>query len=158
VPPVVDVVLVFVPVVDPVPPPRPVWPPPVFVVVSVLGVELELPVEFELEFEPVEFCVVDVCFVLVVAAGGVAAPVVGTVSGGAPVVLDPDPPPQAEMASAAASAAPAASFLVFLKGIHPAPAPRAVEQILLRELIAVRAETQVLDRPGQLGRGWRERK
>jgi hypothetical protein len=106
------------------------------------------------------------------AAGGVAAPVVGTINLGAPVVLsDPGPlPPQAAIISAAARAASVATdgrkprLLMSCDNlppggsaerlrsswIHPLPAPGAVDQILLRELIAVVAEPQVLDRPGQL--------
>jgi hypothetical protein len=106
------------------------------------------------------------------AAGGVAAPVVGTVRVGAPVVLsDPGPLlPHAAIAKAVARATSVATDARKLRllmscdnlppggsaerlrssRIHPLPAPGAVEQILLRELIAVVAEPQVLDRPGQL--------
>ncbi len=100
------------PVVAPVdvPPPSPVAPPPVTVsTLVVFALELELvmeeappAVEPELTVDPVllvpAFDVAPVVVPALVewAAGGVAAPVVGTVSGGAPVVLDePDPPPHA---------------------------------------------------------------
>jgi hypothetical protein len=136
-------------------------PPPV--VSPLLTVELESTVD--------ELSVVVETWDLT-AAGGVAAPVVGTVNVGAPAVLsDPGPLlPQAAIASAPAKAASVASDarkprLLMSCGnlppggsaerlrsswIHPLPAPGAVEQILLRELIAVVAEPQVLDRPGQL--------
>jgi hypothetical protein len=140
------------------------WPPPV--------VSLLLTVELKVSADEVSVVVVVVVVLDLAAAGGVAAPVVGTVSVGAPAVLsDPGPlPPQAAITSAAAKAArlatdvrkrrllmkcgnlPPGGSAERLRGswIHPLPAPGAVEQILLRELIAVVAEPQVLDRPGQL--------
>jgi hypothetical protein len=137
-------------------------PPPV--------VSLLLTVEPEPSLEVVSVVTVDVWDLT--AAGGVAAPVVGTVNVGAPVVLsDPGPLlPQAAIPSAATIATTIATDarkrrLLMSCGnlppggsaerlrsswIHPLPAPGAVEQILLRELITVVAEPQVLDRPGQL--------
>jgi hypothetical protein len=137
-------------------------PPPV--------VSLLLTVEPEPSLEVVSVVTVDVCDLT--AAGGVAAPVVGTVNVGAPVVFsDPGPLlPQAAIPSAATIATTIATDarkrrLLMSCGnlppggsaerlrsswIHPLPAPGAVEQILLRELITVVAEPQVLDRPGQL--------
>jgi hypothetical protein len=120
VPPVVEVdggvvaVLVTVEVPAPVSvldPLRPVWPPPLGVVVP--PTELESGLESELELESVPEPVVDtveVDFVPVdLATGGAAMPVVGTVSGGAPLVsLEPAPlPPQAATATAARTAADA---------------------------------------------------
>jgi hypothetical protein len=191
---VVDVVSVVpapAPVVSVlVSPPRPVAPPPVGVVVTLVSVlaelvpapgsELEDDEELELEFDPeLVFelgVVVEPDFV---AVDGEAVPVVGTVNAGAPTVLpELEPPlPQAARANAASTAAAHASrvrvagseTLCFNptpnrcderlagNGIHPLPAPRAVEQILLRQLVAVAAETKILDRPGQLGRGRGER-
>jgi hypothetical protein len=138
-------------------------PPPV--------VSLLLTVEPESSLDEVSVVVV-VAVLDLTAAGGVAAPVVGTVNFGAPVVLsDPGPLlPQAAIPNTAAEAASVASDarkprLLMSCGnlppggsterlrsswIHPLPAPGAVEQILLRELITVVAEPQVLDRPGQL--------
>jgi hypothetical protein len=138
-------------------------PPPV--------VSLLLTVEPEPSLDEVSVVAVVEVWVLT-AAGGVAAPVVGTVNVGAPAVLsDPGPLlPQAAIPSTAAKAANAATDarkrrLLMSCGnlppggsaerlrsswIHPLPAPGAVEQILLRELIAVVAEPQVLDRPRQL--------
>ena len=110
-----DVVFVVVPALEPPLPvvvsaPRPVWPPPVLVDVSLLDppplpvseLELDPPVD-ELEEVP------ELLFLLVVvvlATGGVALPVVGTVSGGAPVVsFGPTPlPPHAARASATMTA------------------------------------------------------
>lgn len=68
-----------------------------------LELELELVVVFELED------VVDLCPEVGCAAGGVACPVVGTVSAGAPAVLsEPELPPHAASASATPTAARAA--------------------------------------------------
>jgi hypothetical protein len=143
------------------------WPPPV--------TSLLLSVEAVLS--------VDVVFELVVwdlgAAGGVGAPVVGTYNAGAPALLsDPGPLlPHAASTSAAPRAARVASDVrkrrLLMKcdnlppggsadrlrrsWIHPLPAPRAVDQILLRELVTVVAEPKVLDRPRQLGLGGRKR-
>jgi hypothetical protein len=138
-------------------------PPPV--------VSLLLTVELESALDKVSVVAVVETWDLT-AAGGVAAPVVGTVNVGAPVVLsDPGPLlPQAAIPSVATIAASIATDarkrrLLMSCGnlppggsaerlrsswIHPLPAPGAVEQILLRELIAVVAEPQVLNRPGQL--------
>jgi hypothetical protein len=112
----------------------------------------------------------EVALVVDVEVGGVAAPVVGTVNGGAPLVSAefPLPPPQAEIASAAASATKGATKvrvrLRICRGtgpvrfdrrsardrIHVLAAPRAGVQILLGQLVAVVAEAQVLNRPRKL--------
>jgi hypothetical protein len=93
-------------------PARPVWPPPVGVVVSPLESEESEPeFELELESEPelVDVDVVDELVPVDLASGGEATPVVGTVRGGAPLVsLEPAPlPPQAATTTATASAAQA---------------------------------------------------
>ena len=96
---------------------------------------------------------------------------VGTVSGGAPVVsAEFDVPPQAARPSAstspAASAATNATSRDLLsvtatrsaaERLHSPTAVRAVVQVLLGELVAPVAESQVLHRPRQLRRRGRER-
>jgi hypothetical protein len=157
--PVLVSLVVFVSV-EPVP--RPVEPPPAGVVfVAVLELELlleplvspELVPEVELDPEPAVVSAVLVVLTFV-AVDGDAVPVVGTVSCGAPFVLPAfvPPPPHAARATATRTAAAAASSLRELVGnwIHPLPAPGAVEQILLRELVTAPTETEVLDRPGEL--------
>jgi hypothetical protein len=148
-PPPVGVVSLVVLVVTALVPP----PPP----------EFELLDELELDPEevPPELDVVDDFGA--VAVEGEAVPVVGTVSSGAPVVLPALEPPLPQAASATpASIAAAADSNERLPGsetlcrnptpnrrddrltgnrIHPLPAPRAVEQILLRQLVAMAAET-----------------
>jgi hypothetical protein len=109
--PVFEVVDVSEPVLV-APVPSPVWPPPVVTPVSPpeLVPESSLEVSFEPESEPKLVVDVDVVLVSVlVANGGVATPVVGTVSGGAPLVSpEPEPlPPQAATASATATTAQA---------------------------------------------------
>jgi hypothetical protein len=121
---------------------------------------------------------VDVVFVVdalvVPVDAGALIGAVGTVSGGAPdVSVADDPLPHAAMpAATAAPAASAASVRVarrvagrldtigtsdFFERFHPPAAMGAVVEILLTMLVAPVAETKVLDRPRQLGRGWRER-
>jgi hypothetical protein len=143
------------------------WPPPVTSLV--LSVETVLSVD-----------VVSVFVVLdLAAAGGVGEPVVGTTSAGAPALLsDPGPLlPHAASTKAAAKAAKVASdvrkrrLLMNCDNLPPGgsadrlrrnwiqalPAPRAVDQILLRELVTVVAEPEVLDSPRQLGLSGRKR-
>jgi hypothetical protein len=132
----------------------------------------EEPVLPEAEPEPVLPELVEVVVVVPVVEvvlGG--ALLVGTVRVGAPAVLAVVelPPPQAETPMAtAAPAQRAASELVKRarrevtartsgpERVHPAPAVRAIVQILLSELVAPIAEAQVLDCPGELGGGRRQ--
>ena len=107
--------------------------------------------------------------VVVVTAALAEAPV-GTVSWGAPTVSDvAEPDPQAARVRAAAmpttNADRVGSGLVMAFGtasgaerFHAPAADRAVVEVLLAELIAPVAEPQVLDSPGQLGRGGGQRK
>lgn len=112
---------------------------------------------------------------------------VGTVSGGAPDVLAELelPPPQAAIPVAKAAAAAIAATEREREGkpprpgttwdrgrieprkrtgrasvaerIHPTPAVRTIVQVLLGELVAPIAKAQIVDGPGKLGPGWRER-
>jgi hypothetical protein len=94
----------------------------------------------------------------------------GTVNVGAPDVSVDEPLlPQAARGRVSASMArqltservrrtiPVSSSVDDFERIHPPPAVRAVVQIFLRELVAPVAKTEVLDRPGQLGRGRSQR-
>jgi hypothetical protein len=94
-----------------VPPPRPVWPPPVGVVVPAPAPEsAPEPAPVSALPEPVDVDVVELLVAVVVATGGVATPVVGTVSNGAPLVSFEEPlPPHAAIASVAATAAESAT-------------------------------------------------
>jgi hypothetical protein len=122
----------------------------------------------------VELVELVVVVALVVAAPAALAVEVGTVNGGAPEVSDvaEPPPPQAETPTA--SAIPAANAVVVLsqwarapvvltagtsgtKRFHTPAAMRTVVQVLLGELIAPVAEAEILHRPRQLGRRWRQR-
>jgi hypothetical protein len=104
--------------------------------------------------------VVELVLVVVVGVATLATPVVGTVSGGAPVVfaaVEDPPPPQAASALLTASTARMASVRLIgarsalgAQRLHAPTAVRAVVEVLLRELIAPVTETEILDRPGQL--------
>jgi hypothetical protein len=158
------------PVFDGLAPPEPAPEPPPEL--ALLEPELALP-EDPLEDELVGVVLVVVVEVVVVEGEGVFATVeVGTVSGGAPEVSAAvvAPPPQAASVPESASAAHSrASFLITdrlfpswrepsaRKRLHPPAAGRAVVQVLLRQLVTPVAEPQVLDRPGQLGRGGGQR-
>jgi hypothetical protein len=115
--------------------------------------------------------VVVVLVPVVVDVVGGGALLVGTVSVGAPAVFawGEPPPPQAETPTASATPAQrAARELVRLvrrvdkarssgpEGVHPTPAVRAIVQVLLSELVAPIAESEILDRPRQLRRRRRQ--
>ncbi len=123
-----------------------------------------------------EVVVVVVEVVEAVEAGGEAAIVaVGTVSAGAPVVsVAAEPPPHAARPAHAANPATRAAVRLSapfpnplrrqvtavtsdVERLHAPSAVRAVIQVLLAELVAPVAEAEVLDRPGQLRWGRRER-
>jgi hypothetical protein len=107
--------------------------------------------------------------------GWAAMVAVGTVNDGAPEVsVAADPPPHAATPPATASAPARPTMRLSAPGsnppllrrtavtsdverLHAARAVRAVVQVLLAELVAPVAEAEVLDRPGQLGHGRRER-
>lgn len=172
---------VLPPLVPPPVVPPPVVPPPVVPPLVPPEDELEPPEddpEADADCDAPLDDDVDVVFVvdvLVVPVDtGALIGAVGTVSGGAPdVSVAADPLPHAAMAAAtAAPAASAASVRVarrvagrrgtistsdFFERFHPPAAMRAVVEILLAMLVAPVAETKVLDRPRQLGRGWRQR-
>jgi hypothetical protein len=122
--------------------------------------------------------VVDVLgLTLAVAPPGTVSDGVGVVSA---EVLAP-PPPQPASAAARATPAPSADShrrLTIIRALsresslspprclpgrsvaqrlHPPAAMRAVVEILWLELVAPVAEAQILDRPGEVGRGWRQR-
>jgi hypothetical protein len=122
--------------------------------------------------------VVELVDVVVLAAATVVDPPAGTVSCGTPAALElpepPPPPPQAarppDSAKPATSAVRDATIdrlrlrvllefgdittpsarLATAERLHPPAAIRAVVEVLLGELIAPVAETQVLDRPRKL--------
>jgi hypothetical protein len=175
------------PVLPPPPVPPPVVPPPAVpppVVPPLVPSEDELePPEDDPAAEadcdaPLEEVVEVVLLVDVVLAvpvdAGTEIGTVGTVSGGAPdVSVAAEPLPHA--AIPAATAAPAASAMSvrvarrvvgrrdttgtsdFFEWVHPPAAMRTVVEILLAMLVAPVAEAKVLDRPRQLGWGWRQR-
>ena len=117
--------------------------------------------------------VVDVLVELGVFAGaGVVEPVVGTVNGGEPVVSVDAAPPPPQPAAPTARAAPVvtvasrrtalaerirrmpgrstSSLRLVAERFHPPATVRTVVEVLLRELIAVVAEPEVLDGPRKL--------
>jgi hypothetical protein len=139
---------------------------------------LDEPVDDELEVVLVE--VVDVLVVVVPEddEGGVAALVVGTVSVGTERDAGAlEPPPQALRTAAEATAATVARANRELRGmvgigslrcrppvrlggdrVELTAARGADGQILLRKLVAMRAEAKVLERPRQLRGRWRQRR
>jgi hypothetical protein len=161
----------------PAPPEPAAAPVPVFPVFDAAEDDPVLPVPVfpdEAEEDPLLAAevVVVVREVLVFDAGTVGgALLVGTVSVGTPAVsvVPEPPPPHAVMPTASATPAENAAkerarpmrrdvmCLLGLERIHATPAMWAVVEILLRELVTPIAETEVLDRPRQLGERGSER-
>jgi len=178
-PPLVPPPVVPPPVVPPPVVPPPVVPPPVVPPLVPPEDELEPPdPEADADCDAPLEDVVDVLLVVdvldVPLDAGTAIGAVGTVSGGEPdVSVAAEPLPQAAMP--AATAAPAASAVSvrvarsvaggrgitdtsdFFERFHPPAAVRAIIEVLLAMLVAPVAEAKVLNRPRQLGRGWRQR-
>lgn len=142
-----------------------------------VGAELELG-DAAADAEPADpaellvVLVVEVVDFLEVVVWFEAAVAVGTVSGGAPAVLVAgEPPPHAARLKQAPTPASAFPRLTVMdtarrrgttgdsdfKRLHAPGAMRAVVEILLTQLVTPVAETQVLDRPRQLGRRGGER-
>src|SRR5258708_23404852 len=121
---------------------------------------------------PDDAVVLVVGVVVVGVTAALAAVEVGTVNAGAPEALtevEPPPPQPAIAAATTSDQAPSVSSLFRRvrcpstprasapEGFHPPAAVRAVVQVLLTQLIAPVAESEVLNRPRELRAGRRQR-